>query len=428
MKKNLCKIIGVLDDGAQSLDHSALQTIKAADCVIGGERVLSLFSHELSSHCEKRDLTGCLSKVPQWVKESLGTGKRVVILATGDPLCHGMGSYLVDKIGNEHCTIIPNVSTIQLACARIGLSWQDIKISSVHTKDAGEWQKYSDATHGLYGLLQDLKQNGKLAVFTSPENNPERIARMMLQEGLDNKFHLAIIENLLTDKEAVHHKLSVSDITQHSYPSPNVVLLWPKTNEAETPLFGYADDYFSQRKPEKGLITKREVRAVSLARMQLNTNSLVWDIGAGSGSVGLEAARIAFKGHVYGIEKNAADLENIEKNRMKMGITNYSLFHGKAPQHLEHWSDPNAIFIGGTGGEVAELIQLALSRLKNEGWLVMNFVTFENLSSAIVVLKDNHAQWDICQMQVSRSKPILHMNRLAAENPVWIVSAQRGET
>jgi precorrin-6Y C5,15-methyltransferase (decarboxylating) len=173
------------------------------------------------------------------------------------------------------------------------------------------------------------------------------------------------------------------------------------------------------------LITKNEVRAVSLARLQLRLDSVVWDIGAGSGSVGLEAARLCRRGHVYAIEKNVDDLAIVQRNRHAMGISNHTLVHGKAPEGLQHWPDPDAVFVGGSGGELAELIRLILQRLKAEGWLVMNFVTIENLGLAIETLKSLGVAWDVLQLQAARSKPILHMNRMAAENPVWLVCAQK---
>ena len=166
---------------------------------------------------------------------------------------------------------------------------------------------------------------------------------------------------------------------------------------------------------------------MSLARMQLRADSVVWDIGAGSGSVGLEAARLCRNGHVYAIEKNEDDAAIVQRNRLAMGISNHSLVHGKAPQGLQDWADPDAVFVGGSGGELAELIALVLKRLKPQGWLVMNFVTLENLAAAVEALKANGATWDVLQLQAARSKPILHMHRMAAENPVWIVCAQAGE-
>jgi len=189
-----------------------------------------------------------------------------------------------------------------------------------------------------------------------------------------------------------------------------------------------------------------------LARLQLRTDSIVWDIGAGSGSVGLEAARLCHRGHVWAIEKNAHDVEIIRQNHDAFRVANYTLVHDKAPAGMEAWPDPDAVFIGGSGGELAELIRLVLSRLKPSGHLVMNFVTLENLATALETLKDVQSQsvgaklpaddsvsndmgspaasrsgktlhWDVLQLQASRSRPILSMNRLAAENPVWLVSA-----
>lgn len=186
------------------------------------------------------------------------------------------------------------------------------------------------------------------------------------------------------------------------------------------------DSAYAQRQPEKGLITKQEVRAVSLARLQLRQDSLVWDIGAGSGSVGLEAARLCPDGHVWAIEKNELDYAIAGQNHAAFGVSNYSLHHGKAPEGLDAWRDPDAVFIGGSGGELAGLIATILGRLRPDGSLVMNFVTLENLATATATLQAmENVSWDVLQLQAARSKPILHMHRMAAENPVWIVCAQR---
>ena len=419
-----CKIIGVLDDGIESLSSSALRSIQQANVVIGAERTLALFNTEFTSNTILHDLTGKLSSVPGWIETAIKANQQVVVLATGDPLCHGIASYLNKKLGAEILDIIPNVSTLQLACARTGMTWQDMKICSIHTQDTGEWAHQAGPEHGMYKLYQDLRQNDKLAVFTSPENGPVRIAQMLKMENMADQFTMSIAENLATPNEKVFKWLNIEEVMGKEFNSPNIVLLERIQPEDQKVLFGLADDAFHQRKPEKGLITKREVRAVSLARMQLRANSVVWDIGAGSGSVGLEAARIAADGYVCAIEKNAADLKNIEMNRVEMGIGNYTAVHAKAPECLESWPDPDAIFIGGSGGELSSLIEICLTRLRADGYLVMNFVTLENLAQATETLKKLNAYWDVTQIQVSRSQPILNMNRMAAENPVWIVSAQ----
>ncbi len=419
-------IIGVLDNGGLGLCAEALQRIHHADVVIGARRTLLLFKNELSQTAQQYDIADGLSKMPRWISEAQAEGLNVVVLATGDPMCHGIGRYLINKLGEELCEVMPNVSTLQLAFSRLGLAWQEAAICSVHSKDAGEWSINTGPEHGLYPVLETVRSSDLIALFTSSENSPDRIARMLINAGLGETFKLSVAEALLTDGENIIRDLSLSDAAAHSFTHPNIVILQRHTLQPIT-LFGLADESFAQRKPDKGLITKREVRAVSLARLQLRIDSIVWDIGAGSGSVGLEAARLCSKGYVYAIEKNEADFTIAQKNRQQMAMTNYRVQHGKAPELLADWPDPDAVFFGGSGGELAELIKLCLSRLKPQGGLVMNFVTLENLALATQTLEALNATWDVTQLQASRSQPILHMHRMQAENPVWIVCAQSGE-
>ena len=422
-----CSIIGVLDDGPAGLNARALAHIEQADVVIGGARTLALFAAHIPAHAERRDLTGQLMQVPEWIRAAQAQDQRVVVLATGDPLCHGIAAFLQSRLCIEACEVLPNVSTVQLACARLGLPWQEMRILSVHNRDAGEWREGAGPDHGLYPILRAVQRHERLAVFTSPDNSPDRIARMLVAEGLDDDLRMAVAERLLQAGERVVADCAIADAARMQFAEPNVVLLWRTAPLPRTVTFGLADDRYHQRQPDKGLITKREVRAVSLARMQLRADSIVWDIGAGSGSVGLEAARLCPDGYVYAIEKNADDAAIAAANRRDLGVHNYALIHARAPQGMEGWPAPNAVFIGGSGGELAELIRLALASLKPHGWLVMNFVTFENVAAAMAALKESDAQWDITQLQAARGRPILDMHRLAAENPVWVVCATRGE-
>lgn len=420
-----CRLIGVLDNGAEGLSAQALRHVREADVVIGGQRTLALFAAQLRPQAQTHDLGTRLAQVPGWIEQARAAGHKTVVLATGDPLCHGIGKYLSDKLGRDTLAVLPNVSTLQLAAARLRLPWQDAAICSVHSKDAGEWTPGAGPEHGLYALLQALGRHHLIGLFTSPENTPARVARMLQSEGLDAHWRMAVVERILQADERVLPDLSIAQAAQQDFADPNIVLLWRTAPHRPEVQFGLADESYLQRKPEKGLITKREVRAVSLARLQLRADSIVWDIGAGSGAVGLEAARLCPDGHVYAIEKNTEDAAIAGQNRERLHITNYSLTHAKAPQGLETWPDPDAIFIGGSGGELQELVRLCLQRLRPDGWLVMNFVTLENQADALTALKACGAMWDVTQIQAARSQPILHMHRLAAENPVWVVCAQK---
>ncbi|OIR06092.1 putative cobalt-precorrin-6Y C(15)-methyltransferase [mine drainage metagenome] len=425
-----CRIIGVLDNGVDGLTPVALAHLQLADMVIGAGRTLSLFESVLPAQAERRDMGGQLTSVPGWISQARDAGRRVVVLATGDPLCHGIASFLIGKLGLSACEILPNISTLQWAFARLGLPWQEAKICSIHSKDAGEWSPGASPEHGLYALLQAVRRHDLLAVLTSPDNTPARIARMLVSEGLGDAFQLSVVTRIFQmekneSMEKIIGPIVAVQCVDLVCADPNVVILQrcqPRTREI---LFGLDDSEFLQRKPDKGLITKREVRAVSLARMQLRADSIVWDIGAGSGSVGLEAARLCPQGHVYAIEKNVDDAAIAMQNRQRLGIANYTLINDKAPKGMDMWPDPDAMFVGGSGGELEGLLRMGLQRLKPNGWLIMNFVTFENLNVALATLIALSAVWDVTQLQASRSQPILHMHRLQAENPVWIVSAQR---
>lgn len=419
-----CRVIGVLDDGAASLGATALAFLRRADWVIGGTRTLALFDDEIAPTAIRRDLTGQLSAVPGWIQQARDAQQTSVVLATGDPLCHGIASYLASRLCIEAIEVLPNVSTLQLACARFGIAWQDARIVSVHSKDAGEWQAGTPPGHGLYALAQAVRQHDRLVVLTSPDNSPDRIARLLLAEGLGEDFVLCVAERLCSPDERFGADVLPANAAQQTFASPNVVILLRTTPRPRPVCMGLTDSAYQQRQPDKGLITKQEVRAVSLARLQLRADSRVWDIGAGSGSVGLEAARLCPQGHVWAIEKNEADATIAHQNARAFGISNHTLRQGKAPEGLDTWPDPDAVFIGGSGGELAALIALCLRRLRPGGWLVMNFVTLENLATATQTLQTLGAAWDVLQLQAARSKPILQMHRMAAENPVWIVCAQ----
>lgn len=424
---NPCRIIGVLDDGANSLSSTDLAYIQRADVLIGSTRTLQLFNQHTSANCQIHDLTKQLKTLPDWIRSARQANQLVVVLATGDPLCHGIAQYLARHLCIDALDISPNLSTIQLACARVGFVWNDAKIISIHCKDMGAWQRGSTPEHGLYPLAQAVRQHDRLCILTSPENTPARIAQLLMTEDLHEQFLMAVAENLLQSDERTYPQLTPQEAADMEFATLNVVLLW--RTQAVTPpvLFGLPDSHYQQRQPDKGLITKQAIRAVTLARMQLTANSTVWDIGAGSGSVGLEAARLCRDGHVWAIEKNEADFAIAQNNHAAHAVSNYTILHGRASEHIANLPPPHAVFIGGSGGEIQLLIEHIWQVLHTGGHLVINVITLENLHHATQTLKNLQPapQWDILQLQAARSKPILGMHRMAAENPVWIICATK---
>lgn len=418
-----CTLVGILDDGWSGLSDAARQRLATAGLVIGAGRTLALLERHLSGTASVRPMDGALGKVPEWIAQAHADGLSTVVLATGDPLCHGMASFLVRKLGATAVAVLPAPSTLQLLFARLKKPWQDMVIGSVHSKDAGEWIEGATPEHGLYRLVRQVAEHPRVAAFTGPENSPDRIARALLAAGFDGA-RISVASRLCLPDEAVFADLPMAEAAAMRFDDPNVVLIERAPNAGRA-VFGFDDLDYVQRSPEKGLITKLEARAVSLARLGLRADSVVWDIGAGSGSVGLEASRIARHGHVWAIEKNDADAANARENARRFGASNYTLVQARAPEQLDTWPDPDAVFIGGSGGELATLIALILTRLKPGGRLVMNFVTIENLASATATLAAAGARWDVTQLSAARSQPILDMHRLAAQNPVWIVTAHK---
>ena len=418
-----CAVIGILDDGWKGLGEESRRCLHEAELVIGAERTLALMRPHLPEGREWRALDGALTEVPRWVEEALGRGRKVAVLATGDPLCHGLASWLIARLGEARVAVLPAVSTLQLAFARWKLPWQEVRIASCHARDAGEWSLSAGPGHPLSPVLRAVAQSRRVAVFTSAENDPSRIARALIACGYGEEVKLRVASRLLLADEALFGPLSLAEAAEREFPDPNVVLI--EREEERLPRFGLEDEEYAQRAPEKGLLTKQEARALSLAKLRLRPEACVWDIGAGSGSVGLECARLCPEGEVWAIEKNAAEADNARENARRLRVANYRLIEGRAPEALADWPDPDAVFIGGSGGELPELIALSLARLKDGGRLVMNFVTLENLAAATAAVRSSGFPWEVVQLQASRSKPILDMHRLAAQNPVWIVTVAK---
>lgn len=420
-------IVGILDDGWEGLAAPARCRLASADLVIGAARMLERVRPHLAAACETRAMDGALGEVPHWLRASCAAGRRAVVLATGDPLCHGIAAFLLGQLGGEGVDILPAPSTLQIACARWKKPWQDVAIASCHGKDAGEWTPGATPDHGLYPLMRAIALQRRVFAFLSPENDPSRLARALITAGYGDDAQLSVACRLLLPDEAIHDDLPAAVVAAMRFAEPCVALVERGANaEADrVPGFGREDGEYLQRTPENGLITKQEARVLSLAKLRLQPDAIVWDIGAGAGSVGLEAARLAPLGHVWAIEKNPADAAIARANAARFRVGNYTLIEGKAPQGLDAWPDPDAVFIGGSGGALVELIRLALARLKPGGRLVMNFVALENLAAASAALKESRADWDLVQLQASRSQPILDLHRLAAQNPVWILTARK---
>ncbi|MBB6443938.1 precorrin-6Y C5,15-methyltransferase (decarboxylating) [Bacillus benzoevorans] len=395
------KLIGIGDNGQASLLPQYIQWIEESEILVGGERVLSFFpEYRGEKVVVKSGLKSILERLQHETRPA-------VVLASGDPLFYGIGGYLSGKVEIE---VYPYISSVQLAFAKMGESWQDASVISVHGRS-------------IKGLAQRVDGKEKIALLTDEENNPNRIAQYLLSFGM-TEYRAFVAENLQGENEKSGW-YELEEMLHHKFSSLNVVVLKKTADGPRWPL-GIDDEEFSQRKPDKGLITKKEIRVLSLSALQLQKNSTVWDIGTCTGSMAIEAGKLAPEGGIFAIEKNEADLANCIENQHKFRV-DITAVHGKAPTGLEAFPDPDAIFIGGNGGEMSELIQTCCRRLNRGGRIVLNAATIENLYRANEAFTQAGFQTSIMHVQVSRSKPILEMNRFVPLNPIYIITAQRKE-
>ncbi|UKS30698.1 precorrin-6y C5,15-methyltransferase (decarboxylating) subunit CbiE [Paenibacillus sp. HWE-109] len=394
------KLIGIGDNGQGSLLPLYKKWIDESEVLVGGERILAFFP---DFQGEKIVIKGSL---PELIQKLQKEERSVVILASGDPLFYGIGGYVAKKL--EGVAFYPALSSIQLAFARMGESWHDAYITSVHGRS-------------IKGLAQRIDGKEKVALLTDETNSPSAIAAYLLSFGM-TEYRAFVAENLEGDDERVGW-YDLDQLVGASFSPLNVIVLKRQTAGPAWPL-GIEDDQFAQRKPDKGLITKKEVRVLSISQLGLRSDSVVWDIGTCTGSVAIEAARIAREGAVFAIEKNEDDLRNCLENSAKFRV-DLTAVHGRAPKGLEDFADPDAIFIGGSGGEMQELLEICAARLKPNGRIVLNAATIETLYEADKTFTKVGFTTQISLVQVSRSKPILHMKRFDALNPIYIITAQR---
>lgn len=397
--ETMIKLIGIGDNGPVGLLPQYRKWIEESSLLVGGERALSFFpDHEGEKWAIKGGLKNLVDKLQ---KET----RKTVILASGDPLFYGIGGYLSSKLPVE---VYPYMSSLQLAFAKMGESWNDAYVTSIHGRP-------------MKGLAQRIDGKKKVALLTDAENNPNALARYLKDFGMV-EYTAFIAENLEGEMEKTGW-YSLDSMEKGDFLPLNIIILKQQA-EPETYTLGINDEEFSQRKPDKGLITKKEIRVLSLQALGLRKNSIMWDIGTCTGSMAIEAGKLAPEGQIYAMEKNGADIENCLENQRKFRV-DFSVVHNKAPEGLDAFPDPDAIFIGGTGGEMAELLAICSERLKEKGRIVMNLATIENLAKAAEVLKKHGFEVDILQAQLARSKPILTMTRFVPLNPIFILTAYR---
>jgi precorrin-6Y C5,15-methyltransferase (decarboxylating) len=406
-------IIGVGSDGMAGLTSRAREILLAADVVFGSEQVLQLLP-ELRA--ERRSLGSDLQEMIGNLTSQMDH-KRIAIVAGGDPLFYGVAQYLCDRLGKDRFEVLPHVSSMQLAFARVKESWEEAYLTNLQT-------------HPLETVLDKVRTAETVGLFTSEDEGPQEVARQLLVRGLDY-FRAYVCENLGAPNERVTQG-ELSDIQGMEFEPLNVLILKRKPGRPDQPAvpfrlrrFGNPDDVFAQSRPKSGLITQSEVRSIALAQLNIQPGSVVWDIGAGSGSVAIEAARLSEPGMVYAIEQDAADYHLILANAQTLGVRNLKAIHGTAPAVFAGLPGPEAVFVGGTGHEVARLLRAAWVALLSGGNLVVNVATLESLSSTYAVLKELAGSVAVLLINIARGTEQLETLRFEAANPTFLLHVTR---
>lgn len=399
-------VVGVGDDGCLGLSARAAGAVAGARVLAGGARHLAFFPQfEGERIALDRGLDAAVARVAEAAAEL-----PVCVLASGDPLFFGIGARVVAAVGAEHVEVLPQPSSVQWAFARAGLPWHDALLLSLHGR-------------GLAGLAVRLRHAAKAALLTDAERSPAAIARHLADHG-ERGLRAVLCERLCHAEERVRH-LSLEALAATEDVDPLNVLLLVREDPAWRPpplLPDLPDEAFEQR---GGLITKREVRLAALAALRLSRDAVVWDVGAGSGSVGISAALLAGEGRVHAVERDPASAERCRRNARAHGADNLAVLAGAAPEALAGLEPPDAVFVGGSGGRLGEIVALAAARLRPGGRIVVSAATLETLEEARRALAAAGLAPEVSLHAPSRGVPLAGRLRLAPQNPVFLVAAGR---
>lgn len=393
--KRVC-VVGI-SPGQKTLPPEAAERLTKAGLVVGSGRLLALAP---DCAAEKIAVEGRVSEVVERV--AANPELNVVFLASGDPGFFGIGATLVKKMGAEEVEIIPAVSSLQAAFAKIGEPWSDARFASLHGRS--------------FDALLPLLGSPRIGLLTDAENNPAKIASFLDDAGWGG-LSMAVCSNIGEDGEKAELG-KVADFSAWSGPSLNVVILLNREGD-ERPLGpGLPEELFLH---PRGRITKSFVRAAALAMLELPRRGVLWDIGAGSGSVGIEASLLSPGLKVCAIERDEEALGHMRENRKRFRAAQVSVVAGGAPEALLELPAPDRVFIGGSGGRLSDILSICHDRLPAGGVTVVSTVLAETFHDTLAWAKANRRTPEWAELQVGKSKPTGAGTRLAAQDPVTLI-------
>lgn len=411
MAQGKIHIVGIGDDGVDGMTAHARRLVESAEVLLGPSSSAAVLPAALRSRLQ------AAAGLDELVERIEAAGdRRIVVLASGDPLFYGTARYVCSRLGKDRFEVVPHVSSMQLAFARVKESWEEAFLANL-------------AGQSIERVVDRIRGADTAGLFTSEQWPPAAVARALLDEGIDH-FQAYVCENLGSPDERVTQG-SLADIARDSFGPLNVMILVRRAPvpdaaaAAGSRLFGNPDECFLQSRPKRGLLTPAEVRSLALAELALKPTSVVWDVGAGSGSVSLEAARIAREGTVYAIEMDPDDQQLIVENSRRFGVANLRPVLGRAPEAWGPLPDPDAVYVGGSGRDVSMLVEQAWGRLARGGRLVTACNSIENLAAVHALLRSRSGDAAYWMVNIARGVEQLDRIRFEAINPVFLIAATK---
>lgn len=338
----------------------------------------------------------------------------VAILTSGDPLFYGLGRTLLARFPAEQVEIQPALSAMQLACARFKIPWDDMVVHSLHGRPAGQ-------------VAGRILTQDKMVLFTDERNSPAALAKTLLATclacddlELADSYEVLVGENLGLAEERLIRG-SLAEIARQEFAPLNIMIL-RRPPDPVTGRFGLQAEEIHH---SRGLITKDEVRAATLHKLSLPTQGVFWDVGAGSGSLALEAARLNPGLAIYAIEQRPEEVANLKANIKRFRAYSITVVAGRAPEALAALPRPDRVFIGGSGGALAAVIGLVAPQLPQGGRLVVNAVLAATQDAAPPLLHNQGLRVTISELSVKRSVYPPNPAATSSFNPIAIIVGEK---
>ncbi|MEN8263204.1 MAG: precorrin-6y C5,15-methyltransferase (decarboxylating) subunit CbiE [Nitrospirota bacterium] len=419
---NKIHVIGI---GFRPLDNRAKKRLLASDDVLANSRLLDVFKNydEYESVKDRIIVHGSVYEVMDYIRENYKK-KKIALLAAGDPMFFGIGRLAIERFGQDAVEVCPDLSSMQVAFSRVRETSNNALLMSLHGgPDPEKRRKMEHEISEVPGLLE---MYGKIAILTDKVNSPEKIAETIFRRSAVSSqlsaVKIYVCEKLGYDDERITSG-TPEEILNKTFEHPNIVIIKGAGGRGQG-----AGNKFGLKETEiahsKGLITKDEVRAVTLHKLRLPQEGVFWDIGAGSGSVSIEAARLCPFLKVIAIEKNSEQIEHIKTNKEKFKVMNLEPVRGEAPDWLDDFPAPDRVFIGGSAGKLDAIVKAAAGKM-GAGIIVVNATTIETLNEAVQSLEKYGFEVSVSEVSISRSKKIKDKRHMSALNPIFIVAGEK---